>query len=313
LIERPEGRRLNERPTTLRSLRSWRSVCAHARFDRSRGWAPSATEPQWPRINRICRQSICSSCGHHWRIRPASGVVSAFAARVTTPLRSVVTRAAYRRGTPRARPGLAWPGTRLCWNLSCVRRFGRTRSADLASSHCDFPVVTVAYAQICAESARSYAPIGAHASPNCARISGAESPRTKRCCSGAKCWRLRRRRTKPRHDYAQFSLPASDARHYSAAMDTRDASGSRAERSAETGSARCEFGCRLISRKQLLAMVPLSDRTIYNLEKRGEFPRRIVLTRRNVAWDLAEVEDWIESRRRSGARIPAPGLRPPSR
>jgi prophage regulatory protein len=96
-------------------------------------------------------------------------------------------------------------------------------------------------------------------------------------------------------------------------MDTRDASGSQAERSAETGNARLAYGGRLINRKQLLAMVPLSDRTIYNLEKRGEFPRRIVLTSRNVAWDLAEVEAWIESRRRSGATIPAPGLRPPSR
>jgi prophage regulatory protein len=95
-------------------------------------------------------------------------------------------------------------------------------------------------------------------------------------------------------------------------MDTPDSPGSRAQRTAES-YALTRPVCRLISRKQLLAMVPLSDRTIYNLEKRGEFPRRIVLTRRNVAWDLAEVEAWIESRQRSGAKIPAPGLRPPSR
>ncbi|HGE6066809.1 TPA: helix-turn-helix transcriptional regulator, partial [Vibrio cholerae] len=30
----------------------------------------------------------------------------------------------------------------------------------------------------------------------------------------------------------------------------------------------------LINRKVLLEMIPLSDRTIYNLEQRGEFPRR---------------------------------------
>ena len=29
----------------------------------------------------------------------------------------------------------------------------------------------------------------------------------------------------------------------------------------------------LINRKKLLGMIPLSDRTIYNLELRGEFPR----------------------------------------
>lgn len=53
----------------------------------------------------------------------------------------------------------------------------------------------------------------------------------------------------------------------------------------------------LINRKTLLAMIPLSERTIYNLEQRGDFPRRIALTSRNVAWDLAEVEEWIENRR----------------
>ncbi|WP_117048162.1 helix-turn-helix transcriptional regulator, partial [Klebsiella pneumoniae] len=46
----------------------------------------------------------------------------------------------------------------------------------------------------------------------------------------------------------------------------------------------------LINRKTLLEMIPLSARTIYNLEQRGEFPRRIALTSRNVAWQLSEVE-----------------------
>ncbi|MBC9219790.1 AlpA family phage regulatory protein, partial [Escherichia coli] len=55
----------------------------------------------------------------------------------------------------------------------------------------------------------------------------------------------------------------------------------------------------LINRRTLLKMIPLSDRTIYNLEQRGEFPKRIVLTSRSVAWDLAEVENWIEEKRRS--------------
>lgn len=64
----------------------------------------------------------------------------------------------------------------------------------------------------------------------------------------------------------------------------------------------------LINRKTLLAMVPLSDRTIYNMEKRDEFPRRIVLTSRNVAWDLAEIENWIKARRLSGDRANRPGF-----
>lgn len=58
----------------------------------------------------------------------------------------------------------------------------------------------------------------------------------------------------------------------------------------------------LINRKKLLAMIPLSERTIFNMEQRGEFPRRIALTSRNVAWDLAEVEEWIEARKSSGTQ-----------
>lgn len=64
----------------------------------------------------------------------------------------------------------------------------------------------------------------------------------------------------------------------------------------------------LINRKMLLAMIPLAERTIFNMEQRGDFPRRIALTSRNVVWDLAEVEEWIEARKSSGARAMRPGL-----
>lgn len=60
----------------------------------------------------------------------------------------------------------------------------------------------------------------------------------------------------------------------------------------------------LINRKTLLQMIPLCDRAIYNLEQRGEFPRRIALTARAVAWDLGEVEAWIEARRSAKALRP---------
>jgi prophage regulatory protein len=62
-----------------------------------------------------------------------------------------------------------------------------------------------------------------------------------------------------------------------------------------------------INRKQLLAKVPLSDRTIYNMEKRGTFPKRIALTARNVAWDLNEVEAWMRTRREAANKP----MRPP--
>ncbi|MFU4468320.1 helix-turn-helix transcriptional regulator [Pseudomonas aeruginosa] len=63
----------------------------------------------------------------------------------------------------------------------------------------------------------------------------------------------------------------------------------------------------LISKKQLLSMIPLSERTIYNFEKQGKFPRRIALSSRKVVWDLAEVEAWIDTCKHSGP-VPRPGM-----
>lgn len=47
---------------------------------------------------------------------------------------------------------------------------------------------------------------------------------------------------------------------------------------------------RTIRRHELRLVVPLSDTTIYDMEARGEFPRRFYLTPRSVGWDLSEVE-----------------------
>jgi prophage regulatory protein len=61
----------------------------------------------------------------------------------------------------------------------------------------------------------------------------------------------------------------------------------------------------LINRKQLLKIIPLSERTILDMEKRGEFPRRFALTARNVAWDLEEIREWIQKRKeRASAGYP---------
>jgi len=56
---------------------------------------------------------------------------------------------------------------------------------------------------------------------------------------------------------------------------------------------------RAIRRSELRQIVPVADTTIYEMEQRGEFPRRFYLTPRCVVWDLAEVEAWIEERRRA--------------
>ena len=54
---------------------------------------------------------------------------------------------------------------------------------------------------------------------------------------------------------------------------------------------------RTIRRHELRLIVPLADSTIYEMEKRGDFPRRFNLTPRCVVWGLAEVETWLERRR----------------
>ena len=56
---------------------------------------------------------------------------------------------------------------------------------------------------------------------------------------------------------------------------------------------------RMIRRRELKLIVPLADSTIFEMERRGEFPRRFNLTPRCVVWDLEEVEAWLAERRQS--------------
>jgi prophage regulatory protein len=58
---------------------------------------------------------------------------------------------------------------------------------------------------------------------------------------------------------------------------------------------------RTIRRSELRQIVPLADSTIYELERRGEFPQRFFLTARCVVWDLAEVMSWLQRRRQAGS------------
>lgn len=66
---------------------------------------------------------------------------------------------------------------------------------------------------------------------------------------------------------------------------------------------------RCVRRKEHRRLVPPADTTIYEMERRGEFPRRIFLTSRCVAWELAEVEEWLRQRRMASDDLPssAPG------
>ena len=62
---------------------------------------------------------------------------------------------------------------------------------------------------------------------------------------------------------------------------------------------------RTIRRRELHQIVPLADTTIYEMEQRGEFPRRFRLTPRCMVWDLEEVEAWVKVRKQASRPLKA--------
>lgn len=69
-----------------------------------------------------------------------------------------------------------------------------------------------------------------------------------------------------------------------------------------------------VRRKDLKQLVPLSDTTIYELEQKGEFPKRFYLTPRCVVWPLDEILTWLDERKAASQRgdidlAPAPDVR----
>ncbi len=87
-------------------------------------------------------------------------------------------------------------------------------------------------------------------------------------------------------NFKELSLEVSDKSNSASAADTAP---------SDTSSPR--LAEQTIRRPELRKIVPLADTTIYEMEQRGEFPRRFHLTSRCVVWDLAEAEAWIEERR----------------
>ena len=57
---------------------------------------------------------------------------------------------------------------------------------------------------------------------------------------------------------------------------------------------------RLIGMSEVLRMVPVTPQTLFNWEKSGSFPRRIVLPNRAICWLESEFRDWIDDRSRNG-------------
>lgn len=53
---------------------------------------------------------------------------------------------------------------------------------------------------------------------------------------------------------------------------------------------------RLVRLPEVMAVTGLGRSSIYELEAKGKFPRRIALTPRTSAWSLAEVHQWVHDR-----------------
>jgi predicted DNA-binding transcriptional regulator AlpA len=57
----------------------------------------------------------------------------------------------------------------------------------------------------------------------------------------------------------------------------------------------------LLLHSDLKRLVPLSRTTMWRMERRGEFPRRISISDRRVAWRRSEIEAWLKRRAAIGA------------
>lgn len=53
---------------------------------------------------------------------------------------------------------------------------------------------------------------------------------------------------------------------------------------------------RILTRKELRALVPYTPQHVLRLEKAGKFPRRMQLGENRVGWRLIDIEDWLKKR-----------------
>jgi prophage regulatory protein len=60
----------------------------------------------------------------------------------------------------------------------------------------------------------------------------------------------------------------------------------------------------LMLKEERAAMVPLSEPTIWRLERDGQFPRRIKIGPKRVAWLRSEVTAWIAAKAAARSQSP---------
>ena len=69
---------------------------------------------------------------------------------------------------------------------------------------------------------------------------------------------------------------------------------------------------QLITRSELLKLVPYTIRHIYRLEKAGKFPARVKIGANRVAWVHTEVLRWLELRVAGRMLTASPALEQPT-
>ncbi|MFL6799241.1 MAG: helix-turn-helix transcriptional regulator [Xanthobacteraceae bacterium] len=65
----------------------------------------------------------------------------------------------------------------------------------------------------------------------------------------------------------------------------------------------------LVLRDERRRLVPLSDSTVWRMERRGEFPRRIPISDKRVAWRRSEIARWLAGREVARTREGCPQVR----
>ena len=63
---------------------------------------------------------------------------------------------------------------------------------------------------------------------------------------------------------------------------------------------------RLLPRRALRILIPVSDMTIWRWERVGLFPRHLLINGRNY-WRLSELRDWMDRQERAGGSAHAAG------
>jgi len=54
--------------------------------------------------------------------------------------------------------------------------------------------------------------------------------------------------------------------------------------------------CKIIRKKELLNLIGLSDTTVWRLERKGKFPKRLRLGPKSVGWLYKDIISWIEKK-----------------